>query len=147
MLGFNKNNRDSLSVASVRYPVVQIISKLHMIKQIRMSKRKKGQRKAASRRVPGSHDTTLAWFRHDGHIGGPTFADVDDRNVFTCCDTKMSSLASGTRHTKPGVSDSSHNFNHLFRLPNDLRGHDDGARHVVTLPTQTDYSRRYDRQP
>lgn len=32
---FNKNNTDSLSVAPVRYPVVQISSKLHIMKQNR----------------------------------------------------------------------------------------------------------------
>lgn len=30
---FSKNNTDSLSVAPVRYPVVQISSKLHIMKQ------------------------------------------------------------------------------------------------------------------
>lgn len=93
-----------------------------------MSKRKKGQRKAASRRVPGSHDTTLAWFRHDGHIGGPTFAGVDDQNVFTRCDTKDESIRRLGRDT-PSLARQTlpNNVNRLFRLPNDLRGHDDGV--------------------
>eukprot|EP00064_Thunnus_orientalis_P016244 superscaffoldBa00003172_g16308 len=39
----NKNNTDSLSVAPVRYPVVQISSKLHIMKQNK--KRNKGNNK------------------------------------------------------------------------------------------------------
>lgn len=39
MLCFNKNVTDSLSVAPVRYPVVQISSKLHIMKQKKKNKR------------------------------------------------------------------------------------------------------------
>lgn len=40
MLCFNKNNTDSLSVAPVRYPVVQISSMLHIMKRTRNTEKK-----------------------------------------------------------------------------------------------------------
>lgn len=148
MLCFNKNNRDSLSVASVRYPVVQIISKLHMIKQIRMNNERK-QRKDASRRAPGSHDTTSARSQADvrrgwgskplhplwhnqrsaiWHLGRDTqsLACQIFPSIYSTPCSSMSTVCSASQTTSEVTMT---------------------TRHVVTLPTETDYSRRYDRQP
>lgn len=131
MLCFNKNNRDSLSVASVRYPVVQIISKLHMIKQIRMSKRKKSKERMPLDECQG-HTTRLRPGRR------PTFAVVEGRNPLYPLwhNQRSASLHLGRDTHKawhvgfffpPSIlfNNLLPVVNRLLRLPDDLWGHDD----------------------
>lgn len=84
----------------------------------------------------------------------PTFAVVEGRNPFTHCDT--------IKDQQSGIWDATHKAWHVRfspafipqpaprcqpSVPQTTSEVTMTTRHVVTLPTETDYSRRYDRQP